>query len=494
MSAAGPPQGTRPPGGAARSDVRGDHTSAVGPRDGRTITVDALVAYPDRVDVRTPSEFSEDRVPGAENHPVLDDAERARIGTMYAKESFAARRTGAALVARNIAAMLEGSFAARSRDWAPVVYCWRGGQRSRSLTHMLNEIGWRAVQLDGGYRAWRRYVIAQVETLPPRFRFEVVCGLTGSGKSRLIEALAAEGMQVLDLEALAKHRGSLLGDLPGEPQPSQKWFESQLVAALERLDPRRPVYVESESKRIGTVQVPDALLAAIRTAPCIRLDTPAPLRIALLKDEYAHYLEDAPSLSARLAHLVPLHGRKTIETGRLPPRRATGTRSSASSSPGTTTRRTRARSSATSRASATRSSLRRQRSIPPRFARLRARSTPPCARVNAAHDAGSGLTCLRIAYRLVNVFAEQVLAGNPLCVFEDARGLDDATMQALALQFNLSETTFVLPSAVATARVRIFTPTFEMPFAGHPTLGTAHVVRARSTCGRCSDARNAARA
>jgi len=284
------------------------------PRDGRAITVDALAAYPDRVDVRTPSEFADDHVPGAENRPVLDDAERARIGTMYAKESsFAAKRTGAALVARNIAAMLEGPFAAKSRDWAPVVYCWRGGQRSRSLTHMLNEIGWRAVQLDGGYRAWRRHVLAELERLPSRFRLEVVCGLTGSGKSRLLDALAAEGAQVLDLERLARHRGSLLGDLPGEPQPSQKGFESQLAAAFMRFDERRPVYVESESKRIGTIQVPDAVLAAMRAAPCIRLDTPAPLRVALLKDEYAHYLEDDGALAARLAHLVPLHGRKTVE-------------------------------------------------------------------------------------------------------------------------------------------------------------------------------------
>jgi len=284
------------------------------PRDNRTITVDKLAAYPDRVDVRSPSEFAEDHIPGAENRPVLDDAERARIGTMYAKESgFAAKRAGAALVARNIAAMLEGPFAGKPRGWAPVVYCWRGGQRSRSLAHLLNEIGWRAVQLEGGYRAWRRHVIAQLDLLPSRFQFAVICGLTGSGKSRLLDALAAVGAQVLDLEALAKHRGSLLGDLPDEGQPTQKRFDSELAVALERFDPRRLVYVESESKKIGTVQVPDALLAAMRAAPCIRVDLPLALRVALLKHEYAHYLADPATLSARLAHLVPLHGRKTIE-------------------------------------------------------------------------------------------------------------------------------------------------------------------------------------
>ena len=283
-------------------------------RDDRTITVDELAAHVDRVDVRSPSEFADDHIPGAESRPVLDDAERARIGTMYAKESrFAAKRAGAALVARNIAAMLEGPFASKPRTWAPVVYCWRGGQRSRSLTHLLNEIGWRAVQLEGGYRAWRRYVIAQLETLPSKFRFTVICGLTGSGKSRLLEALASIGAQALDLEALAKHRGSLLGDLPDEAQPTQKTFDSELAVALARLDPRRPVYVESESKKIGTVQVGDALLAAMRSAECIRVDTPLPLRIALLKDEYVHYLADPATLSERLARLVPLHGRKTVE-------------------------------------------------------------------------------------------------------------------------------------------------------------------------------------
>jgi tRNA 2-selenouridine synthase len=294
--------------------VRADTPPAAFLRGDRKVTVLALREHPDRIDVRSPSEFVEDHVPGAANHPVLDDDERARIGTMHAKESaFAARRAGAALVARNIAAMLEGPFAGKPRDWAPLVYCWRGGQRSRSLVHMLSEIGWRAVQLDGGYRAYRRHVTARLESLPARIRYEVICGLTGSGKSRLLGALAAEGAQVLDLEALAKHRGSLLGDLPGVGQPSQKWFDSQVQAALESFDAGRPVYVESESKKIGTVQIPDTLLAAMRSAECIRIDTPQPLRVALLKDEYAHYLTDPAALSSRLLPLVELHGKKTLE-------------------------------------------------------------------------------------------------------------------------------------------------------------------------------------
>jgi tRNA 2-selenouridine synthase len=282
-------------------------------RHDNKVRVERLDEFADRIDVRSPAEFADDHVPDAESHPVLDDSERARIGTMHAVESaFAARRAGAAIVARNIASMIETSFAHKPRDWAPLVYCWRGGQRSRSLVHVLNEIGWRAAQLDGGYRAYRRRIVERLAELPGRYRYQVICGLTGSGKSRLIGALAAEGAQALDLEGMARHRGSLLGDLPDRPQPSQKSFDSQLVHALERLDPARPVYVESESRKIGTVQIPDALLDAMRNAACIRVVLPRPLRIELLKDEYAHFFDDRDALSARLERLVPIHGKQAI--------------------------------------------------------------------------------------------------------------------------------------------------------------------------------------
>jgi tRNA 2-selenouridine synthase len=278
------------------------------------VTIDALPEYRERIDVRSPAEFAIDHIPAAHSHPVLDDAERARIGTMHAHESaFAARHAGAAIVARNIAAMLDGAFRDKPRDWAPLVYCWRGGQRSRSLTHVLNEIGWRAVQLAGGYRAYRRNVVALLGSLPVELEYRVVCGLTGSGKSRLIAALAAEGAQVLDLERIARHRGSLLGDLPVEPQPSQKAFESALIEALGRFERTRPVYVESESKRIGTLQLPESLLATMREAPCIRVELPRAKRIDLLKREYAHFLADPTALAERLERLVPLHGKKPVE-------------------------------------------------------------------------------------------------------------------------------------------------------------------------------------
>jgi tRNA 2-selenouridine synthase len=278
------------------------------------VGVAAIPAHPDRIDVRSPSEFAIDHVPGAVNLPVLDDTERAEVGTLHAQESaFAAKQRGAAIVARNIARIIEAHCRGKPREWSPLVYCWRGGKRSGALAHVLKEIGWRAVQLDGGYQAYRRHVVATLARLPARLRLIVVCGLTGSGKSRLLGALADVGAQVLDLEGLAKHRGSLLGDLPGDPQPSQKWFDSQVLAALESLDPARPVFVESESRKIGTVQVSDALLAAMRAAPCLRIATPQSMRVALLKEEYAHFLADPDALAARLHHLVPLHGHATVE-------------------------------------------------------------------------------------------------------------------------------------------------------------------------------------
>lgn len=279
------------------------------PRPDATASIDEIARYVDRIDVRSPGEFALDHVPGAVNLPILDDDERARVGTLYVQVSaFEARKEGAPLVARNIARIVETEARQRPPEWAPLVYCWRGGQRSRALVHVLREIGFRAVRLDGGYRAWRHHVTATLGELPRRFCYRVVCGLTGAGKSRLLEALAAEGAQVLDLETLARHRGSLLGDIPGAPQPTQKAFESALVDVFGRFDAARPVFVESESRRIGRLQTPDTLLAAMRGSDCIRVETPVALRVAMLSDDYAHLANGREQLRALLARLAVLHG------------------------------------------------------------------------------------------------------------------------------------------------------------------------------------------
>ncbi|MBI2311017.1 MAG: tRNA 2-selenouridine(34) synthase MnmH [Betaproteobacteria bacterium] len=277
------------------------------------VTVAQLADFDEVIDVRSPSEFREDHVPGAVNCPVLDDAERAQVGTMYKQvSSFDAKKIGAALVARNIARHLETRFKDRPRNWKPLIYCWRGGKRSGAMAHIFSEVGWAAAQLEGGYKAYRRAVVADLASLPREFRWRVVCGPTGCGKSRLLRALAGSGAQVLDLEALAAHRGSVLGDLPGTPQPAQKMFESRIWWSLRTLQRERPVYVEAESRKIGGLRVPEALIDAMWKSECVRLEADIPVRVALLKEEYVHFLEDRPAFHARLEMLKGLYGAEVI--------------------------------------------------------------------------------------------------------------------------------------------------------------------------------------
>jgi len=265
------------------------------------------------IDARTPSEFAEDHVPGAVSAPVLDDAQRAEVGTLYKQVSpFEAKKLGAALIARNVARHVEELWKQKEKGWKPLVYCWRGGKRSGAMAHILREIGWDAQTLPGGYKAYRRWVVQELEKKPGDLEYIVVHGPTGSGKSRLLAALAKAGGQVLDLEALAAHRGSVLGGLPDRPQPSQKMFESLLLKEISALERDRPVYVEGESKKIGQLQVPEALIARMRASSCFRLDTDTETRVTLLLQEYEFFLKNPGSLYQQLDCLVSLHGREKI--------------------------------------------------------------------------------------------------------------------------------------------------------------------------------------
>ena len=283
---------------------------------GNLVAVERLAEFDERIDVRSPSEYALDHVPRAISAPVLNDEERERIGTLHAQSAFDAKREGAALISRNIATMLESAFAGRPREWRPLVYCWRGGKRSGALAHVLNEVGWRASQLEGGYKAYRRYVVERLALLPDKFSYRVICGVTGSGKSRLLQALDAAGAQVLDLEQIARHRGSLLGDLPSSPQPSQKAFETALHDRFEALDATRPVYVESESRKVGELRVPQNLMDRMWQSPCIKVETDDAQRIALLREEYVHFIDDVDALDARLQHLTALRGAATTSRWR----------------------------------------------------------------------------------------------------------------------------------------------------------------------------------
>jgi len=282
-------------------------------REAKDVTVEQLDGYDAIIDVRSPAEYAEDHIPGAISAPVLNNQERAEVGTLYAQSPFEAKKLGAALISRNIARHLETLFHDHPRTWRPLVYCWRGGQRSGAMAHILAQVGWNVSRLKGGYKAYRRHVIAELATLPEQFTYRVVCGATGSGKSRLLSALHESGAQVLDLELLAKHRGSLLGNLPDEPQPAQKMFDSLVWEALHGFDPGRPIHVEAESKKIGSIAVPDALLDAMRRSSCILIDAPVAARVQLLMEDYDHFLRDPALLAKRLAPLTALHGHKVVD-------------------------------------------------------------------------------------------------------------------------------------------------------------------------------------
>ncbi len=297
-----------------------------------TISVADYLANPSRfsvvLDARTPAEFAIDHLPDALNTPVLNDEQRVTVGTLDKQvSSFEAKRVGAGMVSSNIGEWLNTPLFEQSRDWAPLVYCWRGGNRSGSLAHVLRKIGWRSVQLEGGYKAFRNHVIAALEALPKQFEYRVIAGRTGAGKTRLLQTLAAQGAQVLDLEAIALHRGSVLGSYMHNtrivPQPSQKAFETQVWRTLSTFDKNRPIFVESESAKVGNLRVPEALIAAMRVSPCIAIEATVAQRVALLCEEYAHFTavqnegEEVPNnsteLNTQLQRLTAHYGAAQIE-------------------------------------------------------------------------------------------------------------------------------------------------------------------------------------
>lgn len=272
----------------------------------------AALPFDDIIDVRSPAEFAEDHMPGALSLPVLSNEERARVGTIYTQvDPFQARKIGAALVSRNAARHLEGPLADRPGGWRPLVYCWRGGQRSGSFAVILRQIGWRAETVEGGYRSYRRLVARLLHDDPLPLRPVLIDGNTGTGKTQLLAQLAAEGAQVLDLEGLAGHRGSLFGGLAG-PQPAQKMFESRVAGVLTGLDPARPVYLEAESNKIGDLLIPGSLWKAMLAAPRIALAAPLTARTTHLIETYEELTADAEALHAIIDKLRPYHSADRI--------------------------------------------------------------------------------------------------------------------------------------------------------------------------------------
>ncbi|MFQ6553732.1 tRNA 2-selenouridine(34) synthase MnmH [Aestuariibius insulae] len=265
------------------------------------------------IDVRSPSEFAEDHVPGAISLPVLSDDERARVGTIYVQESaFLARKIGAALVARNAAAHIETRLMEKGGGWRPLVYCWRGGQRSGSFGSILAQIGWRTDTIEGGYQRYRRLVSERLYDRPLGLRVVLLDGNTGTAKTDLLQRLGARGVQVVDLEGLAHHRGSLLGAMAGG-QPSQKAFESALALALSTVSSDRPLVLEAESSKIGDLIVPPQLWALMKKAPRITVEAPLEARAAYLTEAYADMIEDPEELKERILPLRTYQGKAIVK-------------------------------------------------------------------------------------------------------------------------------------------------------------------------------------
>ena len=265
------------------------------------------------IDARTEDEFADDRMPRAENWPSLHNEERVEIGTMYKQVSpFEAKKRGAGLVAANIARHIEAHVQDKPRGWKPLAYCWRGGKRSGALAIVLDQIGFRVHVVEGGYKAFRLEVLAQIPALAQQLDFRVVCGPTGSGKTRLLHALRDAGAQVLDLEDLANHRSSVLGTIPGVEQPSQKAFDTLVWNALRSFDAARPVFVESESRKVGNVAVAEALIARMRASECIALELPDDERVRLLMEDYDFFVHDRDLFCDRLGALTQLRGKAVV--------------------------------------------------------------------------------------------------------------------------------------------------------------------------------------
>ncbi|NDP40590.1 MAG: tRNA 2-selenouridine(34) synthase MnmH [Rhodoferax sp.] len=266
------------------------------------------------IDARSPGEFDEDHLPHAVNWPTLNNEERRDIGTLYKQvNAFEAKKRGAAIAARNVASHIDRWVIDKPKDWQPLAYCWRGGQRSGALALILSQIGFRVTLVEGGYKAFRAAVVQDIPRLVSGLDWRVISGTTGSGKTRLLQALAEQGAQVVDLEAMARHRSSVLGAIPGQAQPTQKRFDTLVWQALRALDPTRPVFIESESKKVGNVAVPTALIEAMRQSPCLNLVLPDAERVALLMEDYSFFVSDVESFCERLQVLTDVKGKVLVE-------------------------------------------------------------------------------------------------------------------------------------------------------------------------------------
>lgn len=277
------------------------------------------------IDARSPREYEEDHIPGAVNLPVVNNDEYAEVGTLHRTDKMGAYRIGVEYSLANIARHIKEDLTAYGEQSRILVYCFRGGKRSKLWVDALETIGFNVTKLQGGWKAYRRAVNEQLAQVPTLYKYNVLSGSTGCGKTRLLYALEQTGEQVLDLEGVASHRGSVLGTIPGVRQPTQKFFDSILLKKLESFDPTRVVWVEAESKKIGNVQLPDALLEMMRSGRTYQVNADMSQRVLLWREDYRHFEEDPMVMLKCLYFLRSLVGseefaawEQLVQDGQMP--------------------------------------------------------------------------------------------------------------------------------------------------------------------------------